>query len=459
MRSIFLKLFLAFWLSTLLSGGVFFLLAFNLRLGPMYDHKKHEFIGPGDRVFNQALTLYGEAAAAALERGDSGALAGPRQEQAGAAYLFAADGAPLSERVPPALAEGVRRRLQSAEDAQPWPPDVVAVRVQGPSGRVYWAAAVKQLGMPPHKKEAFFLSPPPNFWLQILVTVIVSAGVCYWVSWRITAPLRRLRAAAQGLAEGELASRVAVRGEVGGDELAELGRDFNRMAARIESLVLAHKQLVRDVSHELRSPLARLNVALGIARQQSTGSAAGALDRIELEGERLNVLIGELLTLSQLEGGAARTGGEVELAELVEEVSRDADFEARAGSREVRCTLSAKLRLKGNRELLRRALENVVRNAVRHTAEGSAVEVTLERSAGAAAVLRVRDHGPGVSEEKIAEIFRPFYRVAEARDRQSGGTGIGLAIAEKTVKLHGGSITARNAEGGGLEVEIRLPAP
>jgi two-component system sensor histidine kinase CpxA len=147
----------------------------------------------------------------------------------------------------------------------------------------------------------------------------------------------------------------------------------------------------------------------------------------------------------------------VDLGELASQVVHDADFEARGSERCVNFAPVSGLTLRGNPELLRRALENVVRNAVRYTPAGSCVDVVLERGQGSVALLRVRDYGPGVPESQLADIFRPFYRVAEARDRESGGNGIGLAISERTVAVHGGSIVARNHPGGGLEVEIRLP--
>jgi len=497
MRTMFIKLFFWFWLATILSGMVFFLLAFNLKLAPMHEDRLRHFDAERTRILSQALALYGANAAALRERdgmtaplpgaqpvipagigvrddqppppgippgGEPGAVDTSPGGQPGApgamqAYLFAGDGSALSEGVAPGLRDAVRRTVAAGggKGAADGARDVVVVRVLGPSGKPYLAASQVLPGPERHEPLRHFPFPP-DFWLQMLITFVVSGLVCYGLSWRITAPVRKLRAAVQGLSHGDLASRVAVSGAGAGDELTDLGRDFNLMATRIEKLVIANTQLVRDVSHELRSPLARLNVALGIARKQSPASAQSALDRIETEGERLNLLIGELLALSKLEGGATLEKTEVDLAELLDEVARDADFEAGGCNRRVQLAPAPPLVLQGNRELLRRALENVVRNAVRYTAEGTSVEISLERAAGEA-VLRVRDCGPGVPEGQLCDIFRPFYRVAEARDRQSGGTGIGLAISEKTVSLHGGTVSARNLPEAGLEVEIRLPLP
>ncbi|MBW4055175.1 MAG: HAMP domain-containing protein, partial [Proteobacteria bacterium] len=277
----------------------------------------------------------------------------------------------------------------------------------------------------------------------------------------LTEPVRRLRTAAQRLASGDLSARVGMApGKQGGD-VADLGRDLDRMAERIESLVEAQKRLLRDISHELRSPLARMNVALELARKQGSPAAAGYLDRIEGETVRLNELIGQLLTLTILESGNEHLVQEpVDLVELVTEVADDAGFEAEGRNRRVRIIACEQLKVSGNREMLRRAFENVARNAIRYTDEGTAVEITLaslHEETAAYAVLRVRDHGPGVPEAALSALFRPFYRVADARDRQSGGTGIGLAIVERALHLHKGTVTARNAPGGGLLVEIRVP--
>ncbi|HET6418545.1 MAG TPA: ATP-binding protein, partial [Geobacteraceae bacterium] len=337
-------------------------------------------------------------------------------------------------------------------------PAAVAVRVRSPLGRPYIAAAEAMPPRPPRHE------PPPgfpfsrDFWFRFCISFVTGGLVCYGLAWHLTSPIRRLRAAAQSLATGDLTARVTISGKGSGNEVTDLGRDFNRMAERIEKLVTAQRQLTRDVSHELRSPLARLGVALGLARRVSPPAATAALDRIELESERLNEMIGELLTLSQLDSSGNRFEmTDFDIVELVDKVVRDADFEAAAGERNVMFTSCPSLILSGNREMLRRALENVVRNAVRYTGQGTAVEISLEQDAPDYAVIRVRDHGPGVPDHALEDIFRPFYRVAESRDRQSGSTGIGLAITERTVRLHGGSVKAQNVSGGGLEVEIRLP--
>jgi two-component system sensor histidine kinase CpxA len=297
--------------------------------------------------------------------------------------------------------------------------------------------------------------------MPALVSFFVGGLVCLGLAWRLTAPVRRLRTAAQRLARGDLTARVGPGPAKGGDEIAALGRDFDLMAERIEALMTTQRQLLRDISHELRSPLARLNVALELARQRSGPEAVGPLDRIECESERLNDLIGRLLTLTQLEGGGEWTERRpVSLKGLVEAIASDANFEAQTRSRGVHAVVEEEITIQGSEEMLHQGIENVVRNAVRYTAEHTEVDISVSRrraGLGDAAIIRIRDRGPGVPEHALSRLFLPFYRVADARERQTGGTGIGLAITERAVRLHGGTVTAANAADGGLVVEIVLP--
>jgi two-component system sensor histidine kinase CpxA len=239
-------------------------------------------------------------------------------------------------------------------------------------------------------------------------------------------------------------------------------RDFDRMAERIEELMNSQSRLLKDVSHELRSPLARLSVALGLARQRANPENEAALNRIEIEADRLNLLIQRLLTISRLESaadGVHKT--HLSLRELVENVVHDAEYES--GDR--KCRLSAEptdeYYVDADPDLLRSAIENVVRNAIRYTAPGTTVEVRLERRIGDGGediVVRVLDSGPGVPEQDLERIFQPFYRIDDARNRQTGGAGLGLSIADRAIRLHGGRLHASNRPEGGLEVEIRIPA-
>ena len=304
--------------------------------------------------------------------------------------------------------------------------------------------------------------PPPfiHHVAHILGLLLIGGAFCYWLARYLTAPVKKLRIATQELARGNLSARVGLAGNRR-DELVSLGSDFDLMAEKIESLVQAQRRLLGDISHELRSPLARLNVALELARQRSGNEAVSALARIQREAETLNEMIGQLLTLTRLQTGAEEIQkAEFDLCGLVREIADDAEFEAKSGNRSVSLESDASCTFVGNELLVRRAIENVVRNAVHYTREGTEVEIevneVIQDANGKAIKITVRDHGPGVPEPALGKIFRPFYRVDEARDREAGGVGLGLAIAERAVKLHNGSINARNAAHGGLAITITL---
>jgi two-component system sensor histidine kinase CpxA len=301
------------------------------------------------------------------------------------------------------------------------------------------------------------LARPRVIALPLIVAALVSGIVCFVLARYLTAPLGRLRRATESYAAGDLSMRVAPTLGARRDEVAELAQAFDRMAEQLQALMSAQRQLLSDVSHELRSPLARLQVALGLARQRSDGRAAEELDRIEREAERLNQLIGQVLSLARLESGASAPAQEsVDLAELLERVAADAAFEARAANRRVEIAHTTAAHMTGDARLLQSALENIVRNAVRHTAEGTAVVLALDEEQ-ARWVVTVRDHGPGVPVDMLARLFEPFVRVSEARERASGGYGLGLAIARKAIRAHGGEVFARNEPSGGLAVVVALP--
>jgi two-component system sensor histidine kinase CpxA len=294
-----------------------------------------------------------------------------------------------------------------------------------------------------------------------LAAVIGVAGIfCFVLARHIAAPIDRLRSATKRIASEQLEARIGRDVLARGDELADLGRDFNGMAERIERLVTAQRQLLSDVSHALRSPLARLNVALGLARRHSAPGAGEHLDRIELETERLNTLIGQLLTMARVDSGVGLEQRSVfDIATIVDEVAMDADYEARGRRCIVEVSGVRNCFVTGAADMIRDAVENVVRNAVRHTADGTRVEISLERretAVGPTVVVRVRDHGPGVPDTIAPRLFVPFYRGAHA-DNNQNGTGLGLAITRRVLEVHGGTATAANADDGGLVVSLELP--
>jgi signal transduction histidine kinase len=293
-------------------------------------------------------------------------------------------------------------------------------------------------------------------YLRLAGLLLTAAIVCAALALYLTAPIRRLREATHKLADGDLKTRVATTVVRRRDELADLARDFDVMAERMESLVTSQQRLTQDISHELRSPLARLNVALEIVKQRSTPEMRPMLDRIEGESERLNEMIGRILTLAKLESGTDDDyeRRRIDLTELVRDVAADADFEAQSKHKSVEVGTADKCSVVGSENLLRSAIENVLRNAVRYTAVDSIVDVSVSAVNGHA-IVSVADHGGGVPEPELANLFRPFYRVGEDRNRSTGGTGLGLAIAHRAVQAHKGNISAAN-KNGGLEVRITL---
>ncbi len=295
--------------------------------------------------------------------------------------------------------------------------------------------------------------------VRMLVAFSVSGLICWLLARHLTRPIRELQAASARLAAGDFTTGLTPRTLARRDELAALARDFQSMAKQLKQLVDAQRQLLRNVSHELRSPLARLQVAAALARRRAGGAIDTEIDRIELETARLDELIGQLLALMRLESAAGRAQEPLDLSALLDAVTRDARFEAEAHDSHVETTIEHDLTLTGNTELLRSVFDNVVRNAIRHTPRGTAVQVAAMRDpARGQIVVSVRDEGPGVPEAMLERIFEAFVRVDEARSSDVGGTGLGLSIAKQGVRAHGGSIVAGNRPGGGLEIEIRLPA-
>jgi two-component system sensor histidine kinase CpxA len=292
--------------------------------------------------------------------------------------------------------------------------------------------------------------------LRIAMALFVSGLVCYLLTRYLITPTLRLRSAAQQIAEGRFDIRAEASLESRRDEFGDLVRDFNRMAARIENLISSQRQLLNDVSHELRSPLARMNVALDLLRRHA--GEHPALRRMEIDLQRLNALIGRLLTIARLEAASTLQNPVlVNLSELVSNIAADVEFELQERGCRVDIVQAADLTVLGDPGLLRSAIENVLRNAVRFTGQDTAVEVYLRAgfsSPTGEALIVIRDHGPGVPEDELLNIFRPFYRAADPRGLESSGAGLGLAIAERIVALHRGKIRAMNEASGGLCVEM-----
>ena len=295
----------------------------------------------------------------------------------------------------------------------------------------------------------------PEFRLLLLgVALLVSGVVCYFLARQLTRPIQAFRDAGLRIADSDLATRIGGAITRRRDEFGALARDFNRMAERIEVLVNARQRLLRDVSHELRSPLARLQVAVGLARQRSGTDAMQDLDRIEREADRLNELIGQILSFTRLDSMDGIDRHRVDMSDLLAGVVDDARYEGRATGLEVNLENAAGAVISADESLLRSAIENVLRNALQHAKQR--VNVTMIRGADGWLHISIADDGPGVAPGDLPRLFEPFYTSQQGATRYKG-SGLGLAIARRAIELHGGSINVRNGAGTGLTVEIEVP--
>jgi len=335
---------------------------------------------------------------------------------------------------------------------------VVANQVTGASGRSYTFLVV----VPPFSVRTFLTSFHFDLGVRLGAALLLAGVFCFWLARHVTAPLVQLREAAGQIADGHLSTRIAPALHERRDEIGVLGQHFDRMAERVESLIGGQQRLLSTVSHELRSPLTRLSLAAGLLRQCSQEEMPEYLDRIELETDQLDKLIAQLLTLSRIESGADRAPAKerIDLSILLQEIAVNGNFEARARGCGVFVGPVEACFTTGIPDQIRRAIENVVRNAIRYTKRNSQIEISMHRQEGvprATGLIQVRDYGPGVPESELQNIFLPFYRVLSGHQSGSDGSGLGLAITERIVRSHGGRVRAVNAPGGGLLVELELP--
>ncbi len=498
-RGIFLKIYLCFWLVMVLVIAAQVGLDFMTHMGPFGGPPGHEYF---ERTVVPTLKLYGNLAVRSIKQGDNDALSRSAEEfkESSGIRVFLTDssGKTLGPGVVPSDAQTIAKeagdarytRYKISKDRA-----LIAVPLHGSDEKDYCVigdipgsffnhgphgpgpAPAKDspppgghfAPPPPHHlpiiSPLVFIPPPghpPYFWLRILCTLFISGCLCYLLARYLTSPIVKLRDAARLFVQGDLSARAAGGKVRWKDEISSMNEDFNVMAVRLESLITQQQRLIRDISHELRSPLARLTIATELVRRQDSAVSASTIDRIEKETAELNTMIGQVLDLSRFESTAGYPEmASLDIVDLLEEIIDDANFEA--GSRN--CSVHflngcESCLVRANEEWLRRGIENVVRNAVRYTRERSAVEVSLEKISGAegnCVRISVRDNGDGVPESDLPNIFRPFYRVSSSRDRKSGGTGLGLAITERAVALHKGIVAAENAPGGGLVITIQIP--
>jgi two-component system, OmpR family, sensor kinase len=468
MHSLFLRIFMLFWVAMALIVGGSIAITFTIAA--------REYEAPEMRRPSVAIQ-----ASEVLARGGIGALRSWLNANKDAVpdrdlYIVGPDGRDiLGRRLTESAAHrlefsyhdelfthdgmgGAGRRTLGPPPPGNFRPSRAAPQIVAADGSVYTVLSV------PRRPSIFGALSLPGISLTILcIALVVSALTSWRLARHLSAPIRRIQEGARALAAENLDAhpRAGIRVSAGlegrKDELAVLARDFDAMADQLRANRLAITQLLRDISHELRSPLARMRVALGLARQPPA-DLSRQLDRLEREIERLDSLITQVLKLARLHGADLPFARETfDLDEVIEEVVRDANFEGAVKNCSVRLQGAASAAINGNRDLLRSAVENVLRNAVRYSPQDAPVDVSVERL-GEGVVIVVRDRGPGVPASDLERIFEPFYRVAESRDRDTGGEGIGLAITAQVMKAHGGWAKAANSPGGGFEVRLNLPA-
>ncbi len=446
--NLFVKIFVGFWLVTIAVLGSWLLTDEYFQALP----SSRDAVGePGDapRPPHRFLlhTLYDLQHAPAQQL--PGLVEEARRKHGVEIYLLRPRGEDLLGReVPESVAQAARKLAGGRRRA-----------VDHGRGRLLLAHDIYRVDEGPLRAVFRFRRPGPVLgwlgghpWLRLGMAVLISGLVCYLLSRLMTSRLKELQRASRRLANGDLDTRLQVR-RSGGDETDELARDFNSMAGQLQERIRAQKRLLTDVSHELRSPLARLRIALALAQEDGANTTAH-LGRIEQEAERLEELIGQLLAS---QAGPAALDERIDLVPLLRRLSEDAAFEGEAAGKRV--AFDTPLReavVATSGDLLRKSFENILRNALTHTPEGTAVNVALTADGGGFKIS-IADRGPGVPEEEREKIFHDFYRVDTARSRESGGHGLGLAIARRAIERHGGSIVAENTDPG-LTVRVWLPA-
>jgi two-component system sensor histidine kinase CpxA len=450
MHSLVAKIFLAYWLA----AGVVIVIA---------DLQPHKLVHTPELsdALDTSLAMNGHGLIGAYKSGNCTSVSAWRGQPSDGISLTSSDGRVLcgdlkTTGLQHLIADAVAGKIRTTRDFPLY--QVIAVPVTGPDGSLYVLLVKSHYSSVLH----VFGSMPGS------KTIEISVVVTFFLAVLIVLPLRRLRAAARQIASGNLSARVnagffsrilarlSLRDDIDG-----LMRDFNAMAERLQSLVNAQKLLLRDVSHELRSPLARLAVALELAKDGPGDSIPVHLARIERESLRLNSLIGHILSFSYIESICdLRRSVDLSLNTLVQELLPDVQYEAEGRHCHIVTSTPRDFIVTGDSDMLRHAVENIVRNAIRYSPAGGTVEINIdteEKDGRRGAVLRVSDTGPGVAEEKLNLILNPFYRAEDSRRGATSGFGIGLAIADRAAHLHAGQIVARNRKGGGLVVEMSLP--
>ena len=436
MMSLFWKLFLTMWLS---------IVGFSATIGWLNDKlAREQWAEEPANTFSRGMSRINQRAMRAIEVDDRKGLRDellgiPRMSRSHIYVVDFDDNEVL----------GRNEALQSLKDRR----TVMDIQVhEDTQGRPYSVYTVNRT--PP----STILAPgPAGTALRLAAAAVISALISFFLARSLSDPLEQLRVASRKIAAGDLNTRVGHTLPERNDEFGQLAKDFDAMATRLQSMQQANQRLLQDVSHELRSPLARLTVALEIARKKGAPTVESELNRIELESERLGTLVNDVLgLLRESSETVPKTDEEFDLNVLLDDLVDVVNYEVPEGKPGIAWNSLEPFPYHGDRELLWRATENLLRNALRHTNPEKGVILGLEHDRKQVH-LSVRDYGPGLPDSELEKIFEPFYRVQESRDRGSGGHGLGLSIAANAVRRHGGRIGARNADDGGLIVQISLP--
>ncbi|ASQ45735.1 two-component system sensor histidine kinase CpxA [Legionella clemsonensis] len=450
MRSLYWKIFLSFWLATIL---IIITTAWVTS-----EIAQKSSIPARERVF---MDSYANAAVATFESGQHSALK-KWLNQIGMSrkmtlYLLSSTGEIIGNQIPPEVVKHISNNLVDEElddGLLKFGDIIVSHEILSTSGRAYRLVAVSE------KPLAHFVEIPwAGLTIRLMIAIFISGLICYLLSIYLTQPLRSLRMAAKSIATGRLSTRV---GRIKGhhrDEIAELSGEFDRMAEQLEAIMNSKERLLQDISHELRSPLARLQIAIELGRKKATNLADVEFARMEVECSRLNTLIGEILEFARLEKSSTPLNRTIiDVPVLLKQIIADANFELGANQPGVFLQETQDCQLFLDGRLIHRAIENIIRNALRYSAPNPKVDVALHYDENHSQVyIDIADNGPGVPEEQLQRIFNPFYRVDTSREKKTGGYGLGLSIAQQAIKLHQGSIHAMNRKDGGLLVRISLP--
>jgi len=447
MRSLYWKIFLSFWLATIL---IIITTAWVTS-----EIAKKSSIPAREQLF---MDSYANAAVATFESGHHAALkkwlAQTGQSKKMTLYLLCSTGEIISNQLPPDEIKEITKDLvkEELDDGMlKFGNLIISHEILSTSGRAYRLAAVSEKPL-----SHFVVIPWAGLTIRLTIAIFISGLICYLLSIYLTKPLRSLRMAAKSLGTGKLNTRVGHFKGHHRDEIDELRDEFDRMAEQLETLVNSKERLLQDISHELRSPLARLQIIMELGRKKANSLAEIEFARMELECLRLNNLIGEILQFARLDKSVDEIiKNNVNIADILKKIEEDASFEYSESTPRLQLKVQD-FTLCVDERLIHRAIENAVRNALRYSPAKEAVNLELSID-DKNLIIDIMDRGPGVPPDQLEKIFNPFYRVDTSREKKTGGYGLGLSIAQKAVKLHHGEISAKNRKSGGLWVRIILP--